>query len=82
MVDKYTAICLIIMLSIPITALLYVLALASLIRNRARKRMYMAELREEPKGKFGTGRRLHLPPPQESIKSLISTIKNVGILHF
>ena len=68
MVDEYTAICLIIMLSIPITALLYALALASLIRDRASKRMYMAELREEPKGKFWTGRNLHLPPTQESIK--------------
>lgn len=68
MVDKNTAICLIIMLSIPITALLYVLALASLIRDRASKRMYMAESREEPKGKFWTGRNLHLPPTQESIK--------------
>ncbi len=68
MVDEYTAICLIIMLSIPITALLYVLALASLIRDRSSKRMYMAESREEPKGKFWTGRNLHLPPTQESIK--------------
>lgn len=68
MVDKNTAICLIIMLSIPLTALLYVLALASLIRDRASKRMYMAESREEPKGKFWTGRRLHLLPTQESIK--------------
>lgn len=68
MVDEYTAICLIIMLSIPLTALLYVLALASLIRDRASKRMYMAESREEPKGKFWTGRRLHLAPTQESIK--------------
>lgn len=68
MVDKYTAICLIIMLSIPLTALLYVLALASLIRDRASKRMYMAESREEPKGKFWTGRPLHLAPTQESIK--------------
>ena len=68
MVDKYTAISLIIMLLIPITALLYVLALASLIRDRASKRMYMSVLREQSKGKFWTGRRLHLPPPQESIK--------------
>lgn len=68
MVDKNTATCLIIMLLIPITALLYVLALASLIRDRASKRMYMSELREEPKGNFLAGRRLHLPPPQESIK--------------
>ena len=65
MVDKYTATCLIIMLLIPFTE-----TYARLInKGRASKRMYMAELREEPKGKFGTGRRLHLPPTQEWLKN-------------
>lgn len=64
MVDKYTAISLIIMLLIPFTE-----TYARLInKGRARKRMYMAELREQSKGNFLAGRRLHLPPPQESIK--------------